>query len=93
MKWEPLRRILSKSRAEMIRKVYEVDPLLCPKCGGRIEIVAPRSNDEALFSPFLKKWLLGIEMAKMERIKQAGSQCTLSKPLYCPMNGVRLRQR
>jgi len=24
----------SKGWAEMIRKVYEVDPLLCPQCGG-----------------------------------------------------------
>ena len=26
--------------AEMIRKAYEVDPLVCPKCGGRMKIVA-----------------------------------------------------
>jgi len=24
----------------MIRKVYEVDPMLCPKCGGRMKIIA-----------------------------------------------------
>jgi hypothetical protein len=24
----------------MIRKVYEVDPLLCPKCGGRMKVLA-----------------------------------------------------
>jgi len=24
----------------MIRKVYELDPLLCPKCGGRMRIIA-----------------------------------------------------
>jgi hypothetical protein len=24
----------------MIRKVYEVDPMLCPKCGGTMKIVA-----------------------------------------------------
>jgi uncharacterized protein (UPF0212 family) len=24
----------------MIRKVYEVDPMICPKCGGRMKIVA-----------------------------------------------------
>jgi len=23
----------------MIRKVYEVDPLTCPKCGGRMKVV------------------------------------------------------
>jgi len=30
----------SKSWAEMIRKVYEVDPMVCPKCGGRMKIIA-----------------------------------------------------
>ncbi len=30
----------SKGWAEMIRKVYEIDPLLCPKCGGRMSIIA-----------------------------------------------------
>jgi hypothetical protein len=30
----------SKGWAEMIRKVYEVDPLICPRCGGRMKVVA-----------------------------------------------------
>ena len=30
----------SKGWAEMIRKVYEVDPLLCPSCGGEMRIIA-----------------------------------------------------
>jgi ribosomal protein S27E len=30
----------SKGWAEMIRKVYEVDPLLCPTCGGRMKIIS-----------------------------------------------------
>jgi len=29
-----------KGWAEMIRKLYELDPLLCPKCGGRMRIIA-----------------------------------------------------
>ena len=24
----------------MIRKVYEVDPMICPRCGGRMRVVA-----------------------------------------------------
>jgi hypothetical protein len=24
----------------MIRKVYEADPLICPRCGGRMRVVA-----------------------------------------------------
>jgi len=30
----------SKGWAEMIRKVYEIDPLLCPRCGGQMCIIA-----------------------------------------------------
>ena len=30
----------SKGWADMIRKVYEVDPLLCPSCGGRMRILS-----------------------------------------------------
>ena len=37
---EEPRPVPSKGWAEMIRKVYEVDPLVCPKCGGRMKIVA-----------------------------------------------------
>jgi len=32
--------VSSKGWAEMIRKVYEVDPLICPRCGGRMKVVA-----------------------------------------------------
>ena len=30
----------SKGWAEMIRKVYEVDPLLCTSCGGQMRIIS-----------------------------------------------------
>jgi ribosomal protein S27E len=33
-------RVPSKGWAEMIRKVYEVDPLRCPRCGGRMKVIA-----------------------------------------------------
>jgi len=36
---EPLP-VPSKGWAEMIQKVYEVDPLICPRCGGRMKVVA-----------------------------------------------------
>jgi hypothetical protein len=32
--------VLSKGWAEMIRKVYEIDPLLCPSCGGKMSIIS-----------------------------------------------------
>jgi hypothetical protein len=34
------RYVPSKGWAEMIRKVFEVDPLLCPSCGGKMSIIA-----------------------------------------------------
>jgi hypothetical protein len=37
---EELRPIPSKGWAEMIRKVYEVNPLVCPHCGGTMKIIA-----------------------------------------------------
>ena len=30
----------SKGWAEMIRKVYEVDHLICPQCGGKMKIIS-----------------------------------------------------
>jgi len=37
---EGLRPIPSKGWAEMIRKVYEADPMLCPRCGGAMKIIS-----------------------------------------------------
>lgn len=35
---DELRPIPSKGWAEMIRKVYEVDPFPCPQCGGQMKV-------------------------------------------------------
>jgi hypothetical protein len=37
---EELRPIPAKGWAEMIRKVYEVDPIICPQCGGQVTVIA-----------------------------------------------------
>jgi hypothetical protein len=37
---EDLKPVPSKGWAAMIRKVYEVDPMVCPKCGGTMKVVA-----------------------------------------------------
>jgi len=37
---EELKPVPSKGWAAMIRKVYEVDPMLCPKCGGVMKVIA-----------------------------------------------------
>ena len=31
---------VNKSWAHLIKKIYEVDPLICPKCGGNMRIIA-----------------------------------------------------
>jgi hypothetical protein len=33
-------RILRRRWAELIRRIYEADPLVCPRCGGEMRIVA-----------------------------------------------------
>ena len=42
----------SKGWAEMIRKVYELDPLRCPSCGGQMRIISfiedPKSIDKII---------------------------------------------
>jgi len=40
--------VLSRGWAEMIRKVYETDPLLCPKCGGRMKVVSFIENHKVI---------------------------------------------
>jgi len=37
---EEAKPIPSKGWAEMIHKVYEIDPMVCPKCGGLMKVVA-----------------------------------------------------
>jgi hypothetical protein len=37
---EELRPLPSKGWAEMIRKVYEIDPMICPRCGRRMKVIA-----------------------------------------------------
>jgi hypothetical protein len=37
---EELRPTPSKGWAEMIRKVYKIDPMICPRCGGQMKVIA-----------------------------------------------------
>ena len=37
---DQLRPVPSKGWAEMIRKVYEVDPMVCPQCGGQMRVIS-----------------------------------------------------
>jgi len=35
----PYRAALRRRWAELIRRVYDVDPLLCPRCGGEMRVI------------------------------------------------------
>jgi hypothetical protein len=36
----PDARALRRSWAQLIKRIYEVDPLVCPSCGGEMRIIA-----------------------------------------------------
>jgi len=54
----------SKSWARLIKKIYEVDPLLCPKCGGSMRIIAFIEDDKVIRK--ILDWL-GINEFKRDR--------------------------
>jgi len=37
-----------KNWARLIRKIYEVDPLVCPKCNGPMRIIGSRAIERLL---------------------------------------------
>jgi len=52
----------SRGWAEMIRKVYEIDPLICPKCGGQMPACALYA-DRKVFSFNIRKMIVNIRLA------------------------------
>jgi hypothetical protein len=42
------RKIPSRTWRELIKKAWDVDPLLCPKCGGRMRLISLIEEDEAI---------------------------------------------
>jgi len=48
MPWYQPRRVASKKWQELIKKVWEVDPLLCPKCGAEMKIIALIDDTEVI---------------------------------------------
>ncbi|GAF84068.1 unnamed protein product [marine sediment metagenome] len=37
-----------KNRARLIQKIYEVDPLTCPKCFGKMKVISVIEDEEAI---------------------------------------------
>lgn len=55
----------NKSWARLIKKIYEVDPLICPKCGGDMRIIAFIEDYKVIIKKILD--YLGIFEFKRER--------------------------
>jgi hypothetical protein len=45
---DPDRRTLRHRWAELIRRIYEVGPFVCPRCGGQMRIVAFVTEPKAI---------------------------------------------
>ena len=50
----------AKGWAEMIRKVYEIDPLLCPQCAGQMKVIA-FITDYSVVDKIIKHLKLGFK--------------------------------
>ena len=57
-----------KNWARLIRKIYEVDPLVCPKCNGQMRIVS-FIEDQAVISKILRH--LGLYLVRSTRPARA----------------------
>ena len=40
---------LRRTWARLIRKIYEADPLLCPRCGGTMKVIAVIDQEEVIY--------------------------------------------
>jgi hypothetical protein len=40
-----------KNWAKLIQKIYEVDPLTCPKCSGKMKAIRVIENEEVIKKP------------------------------------------
>ena len=49
----------AKGWAEMIRKVYEVDPLTCPSCGGKMSIIDLSVLEVIILFQDIRGWKMG----------------------------------
>jgi ribosomal protein S27E len=74
-------RIPSKKWRELIKKIWEVDPLLCPNCGAEMKIVA-LIDDEATIEKILRHLRLWEERAPARAPPQQQDQIITYEPFY-----------
>jgi ribosomal protein L37AE/L43A len=41
-------RALRRSWAQLIKRIYEVDPLVCPSCGSEMKVIAPITGHDVV---------------------------------------------
>ena len=46
-----------KNWARLIQKVYEVDPLICPKCSGQMKVISLIEDEEVIKKILKHLWL------------------------------------
>ena len=57
-----------KCWARLLRKVYEVDPYLCPECGGTMRVVAIIDDPEKLLA--VLDWVATTQNQKTEMLPE-----------------------
>ena len=56
-----------KQLAKLIQKIYEVDPLTCPKCSGKMKAISVIEDEEVTRLPCLSMTSNGYELREMRR--------------------------
>jgi hypothetical protein len=77
-KEEPAPEHIRANWARLIQKVYEIDPLICPKCGGVMKIIAFIEEEEVIYKILTHLDLLGRqEVESGKRLSRGPPEITL----------------
>jgi hypothetical protein len=60
-KEEPAPEHIRANWARLIQKVYEIDPLICPKCGGIMKIISFIEEEDVIYKILTHLDMLGVQ--------------------------------
>ncbi len=82
----PLRKVCRSRWAALIKKVYEVDPLKCPKCGGQMRIISfiEKKDQMDVIEKILRHCKLWVEPE--ERAPPGKAVVIPFEPVYVPID-------
>jgi hypothetical protein len=78
-------RILRRNWARLIQKIYEVDPLICPKCKGEMHIISS-IEDPAVIRAILEHLGLWLARACLQRRRGSRPPPKSHDPPACPQD-------